>query len=75
MRRDDRTEAMLKMARDLARHGHRLQMIEALLEANGFHDAHAFVDQPHIHNELVQIADRARRGEDQTDSASAATRR
>jgi hypothetical protein len=43
---------MLKMARDLARRGHRLQMIEALLEANGFHDAYAFIDQPHIHNEL-----------------------
>jgi hypothetical protein len=31
---------MLKMARELARHGHRLQMINALLEANGFHEAY-----------------------------------
>jgi hypothetical protein len=54
---------MLKIARELAGHGHRLQMIEALLEANGFHEAYGFLDQPHIHNELVGIADRARRGE------------
>ena len=54
---------MLEMARGLARHGHRLQMIEALLEANGFHEAYGFLDQPHIHNELLEIADRARRGE------------
>jgi hypothetical protein len=47
----------------LARHGHRLPMIEALLEANGFHEAEVFLNQPHIHNELVDIADRVRRGE------------
>lgn len=75
MRRDDRRESMLRMARELARHGHRFQMIEALLEANGFHEAYALLDQPHIHNELLDIADRARRGEHQTDDASAATRR
>jgi hypothetical protein len=63
MRRDERSEAMLKMARELARHGHRLRMIEALLEANGFHEADVFLNQPHIHNELVDIADRVRRGE------------
>jgi hypothetical protein len=54
---------MLKMARELARYGHRLQMIEAVLEANGFHEACGFLDQPHVHNELLAIADRARRGE------------
>jgi hypothetical protein len=31
------TSALLKTARGLARHGHRLPMIEALLKANGFH--------------------------------------
>ena len=35
MRRDERFETMLKMARELARHGHRLPMIEALLKAHG----------------------------------------
>jgi hypothetical protein len=53
---------MLQMARQLARHGHRLPMIEALLVANGF-QADVFLNQPHIHNELVDIADRVRRGE------------
>jgi hypothetical protein len=65
MRRHDRTESMLKMARELARHGHRFQMIEAVLEANGFHEAYRFLDQPPIHNELLETADRARRGEGQ----------
>jgi hypothetical protein len=63
MRRDERFEAMLKMARELARHAHRLPMIEALLEANGFHEASVFLNQPHIHNELLEVADRVRRGE------------
>ena len=54
---------MLKMARELARYGRRLPMIEALLEANGFHEADVFLSQPHVHNELVEIADRVRRGE------------
>jgi hypothetical protein len=70
MRRDDRTDSMLKMARELARHGHRLQMIEAVLEANGFHEAYGFLDQPQIHNELLDIADRARRGEDRPTTGS-----
>jgi hypothetical protein len=61
---------MLKMARELARHGHRLQMIEAVLEANGFHEAYGFLNQPHIHNELLDIADRARRGEDRPTTGS-----
>jgi hypothetical protein len=56
---------MLKMARELARHGHRFQMIEAVLEANGFHEAYRFLDQPPVHNELLETADRARRGEGQ----------
>jgi hypothetical protein len=38
MRKDERSEAMLRMAREVARHGHRLP-IEALLEANCFHEA------------------------------------
>ena len=63
MHRDKRTQTMLDMARGLARHGHRLQMIETLLEANGFYEAYGFLDQPHIHNELLEIASRARRGE------------
>ena len=64
---------MLKMARQLAHHGHRLPMIEALLEANGFHQAEVFLNQPHIHNELADIADRVRRGEQagqQTESST-----
>jgi hypothetical protein len=65
MRRDERSEAMLKMARELARHGHRLPIIEALLKATGFRDAYVFLDQPHIQNELLEIADRARRREEQ----------
>jgi hypothetical protein len=62
MRRDERFEAMLKMAHELARHSHGLPMIEALLKANGFHEADVFLNQPHIHKELVEVADRARRG-------------
>ena len=54
---------MLKMVRELARHGHRLQMIEAVLEANGFQQAFGFLDQPNIHNELLDIGNRARRPE------------
>jgi hypothetical protein len=51
------------MARELARHGHRLPMIEALLVANGFQEVDVFLNQPHIHNELVDLANRVRRGE------------
>ena len=61
---------MLKMARELARHGHGLPMIETLLKANGFHEADVFLNQPHIHNELVEVADRARRGDTGFSSAS-----
>jgi hypothetical protein len=45
-------------------------MIEAVLEANGFHEAYGFLDQPQIHNELLDIADRARRGEDRPTAGS-----
>src|SRR3954462_10898922 len=46
MRRDERSEAMLKMARELARHGHRLPMIEALPGAKGFPGGERFLHQP-----------------------------
>jgi hypothetical protein len=61
MSRTDRIEAMLKRACELAIQGHRPQMIEALLAANGFPEATDFVEQPHIKRELIEIADRARR--------------
>jgi hypothetical protein len=64
MRRDERVAEMLKMARELATHGHRPQMIEAVLHANGFNEAGEFIDQPHILRELRDIADRARRREE-----------
>jgi hypothetical protein len=51
------------MARELAAHGHRVDMIEAVLAANGFHEATEFIDQPQIQDELRDIAERARRGE------------
>jgi hypothetical protein len=64
MRKDERVSEMMKMARELAGHGHRPQMIEAVLHANGFHEASEFIDQPHILRELRDIADRARRHEE-----------
>lgn len=39
MRRQNRITEMLKMARELAGHGHRPQMIEAMRPANGFPEA------------------------------------
>jgi hypothetical protein len=54
----------MKMARELASHGHRPQMIEAMLVANGFQEAQEFIHQPHIMRELRDIADRARRREE-----------
>jgi hypothetical protein len=54
---------MLKMAHKLAGRGHPLPMIEALLKANGFPEADVFLNQPPIHRELVDIADRVRRSE------------
>jgi hypothetical protein len=59
--RENRIAEMLKIARELARHGHRPQMIEAILMANGFREAPEFIDQPHIRTELQHIAEQARR--------------
>jgi succinyl-CoA synthetase beta subunit len=64
VRGNERIAEMMKMARELAGHGHRPQMIESVLVANGFREAPEFVDQPHIHRELRDIADRARRREE-----------
>ena len=64
MGREDRIAEMMKMARELAGHGHRAQMIEAVLHANGFPEAADFIDQPHILRELRDIADRTRRREE-----------
>src|SRR3954447_18102338 len=50
---------MLKMARELARNGHLL----LCWRQTGFNEADVFLNQPHIHNELVDIAARVRRGE------------
>jgi hypothetical protein len=36
-------------------------MIEAVLAANGFPEAAEWIHQPHIHNELKNIADKARK--------------
>jgi hypothetical protein len=52
---------MLKMARELAGHCYRPQMIEAMPRANGFPEASEFIEQPHIRNELRNIAVRAGR--------------
>jgi hypothetical protein len=51
---------MLERARELARHGHRAQMIEGVLIANGFPEASEWIDQPHISRELKTLADEAR---------------
>ena len=64
MRRDERIQAMLTMARELAAKGHRIQMIEAMLAANGYPEAAEFIDQPHIRNELKDIALRGGRREE-----------
>ena len=52
------------MARQLAGNGNRVQIIEAVLVANGYPEAAEFIDQPHIHNELRDIALRAGRREE-----------
>ena len=52
---------MLEQARQLAARGHYSLMIEAVLRANGFPEAAEWIDHPHIHNELKNIADRARK--------------
>jgi hypothetical protein len=35
-------------------------MVPSANEANGFPEAYVLPDQPHVHNELFQLADRAR---------------
>ena len=51
---------MMKMARELAGHGHRPQVIEALLIANGFSEAAEFIHQPHMVRQLTDLAHQAR---------------
>lgn len=63
MHRNERLDEMMKMARELAANGHRTQMIEAVLMANGFREAPEYIDQPHIRRELITLAEEARRGE------------
>lgn len=60
-RRDEKLAEMMKRARELAARGHYPVMIEAVLGANGFSEAAEWIEQPHIHNELKEIADSARR--------------
>jgi hypothetical protein len=57
--RKDRIEAMLKRAYELASQGHRPQMIEALLVANGYSEAAEFIEQHQLKKELLEIADQA----------------
>lgn len=57
---------MLDRARELARYGHRPQMIESVLAANGFPEAAEWIEQPHISRELKDLADEARKARQQT---------
>jgi hypothetical protein len=59
--RNERLDQMMKMARELATNGHRPQMIEAVLMANGFREAPEYIEQPHIRRELITLAEEARR--------------
>jgi len=52
---------MLEQACDLAARGHQPLMIEAVLRANGFPEAAEWIYQPHVHKELKDIADTARK--------------
>jgi len=52
---------MLEQAQELAARGHQPLMIEAVLRANGFPEAAEWVDQPHIHKELIIVADMVRK--------------
>jgi replicative DNA helicase len=61
MSRKDRIEAMLKRAYELASQGHRPQMIEAVLAANGFPEAAEFIEQHALKRELIELADEARK--------------
>jgi hypothetical protein len=58
---NERVTSMLWIARRLAAHGHRVQMIKAVLNGSGYPEALAFMAQPHVYSELRDIADRARR--------------
>ena len=58
---EKRRASMLEQARELAARGHQPLMIEAVLRANGFPEAAEWIDQPHIHKELKNIADRVRK--------------
>ena len=49
------------MPNRLASQGHRPQMIEALLVANGYSEAAEFIEQHQLKKELLEIADQARR--------------
>jgi hypothetical protein len=64
MRRQHRIDEMMKVGCERAGHGHRPQMIEAMLVENGFPEAPEFIDQPHIWRELKEIAGRASRREE-----------
>ena len=48
-------------------------MIEAMLRANGFNEASVFLNQPHNHNELAEVADRVRRGEQVANETESST--
>jgi hypothetical protein len=61
MSRKDRIEAMLKRAYEMASQGHRPQMIEAVLAANGFPEAAEFIEQHPLKRELIELADQARK--------------
>jgi hypothetical protein len=62
MRTDNNRRAvMLEQARELAARGHYPLMIESVLMANGFPEAAEWIHQPHIHKELKDIAERARK--------------
>ena len=62
MRTDDQRRAlMLEQARELAARGHQAGMIEAVLKANGFPEATEWIYRPHVHKELKDIADTARK--------------
>jgi hypothetical protein len=52
---------MLERARELAARGHYPSMIETMLRANSFPEAGEWIHQPNIHNELKDIAERARK--------------
>jgi hypothetical protein len=62
MGRQHRIDEMMKMARELAGHGHRAD--DRSDGAANVPEAPEFIDQPHIWRELKDIADHARRREE-----------